>query len=168
MTIRLAEGAPEHELRLLALVLLLQQPLELLALILDPVRQPLLIRGARLRRRLFGELAKIVAQHRDAVGDLVIGKPAEIGHADQLPLTALRNLAEERRRIHSWKTRFRRIGDPPGSSAMPAPAPVLCVKRNTALVSGPHPAEPRSGVSKDGRTTRHSSTFPRRRSPGSL
>src|SRR5579872_2710684 len=65
-------------------LLLLEQILELLALVLDPVRQPLFARRSRLRRRLLGELAKIVAQNRDPIADLVIGKHGEVRHADVL------------------------------------------------------------------------------------
>ena len=57
----------------LAPPLLSEKIVEFTALGLDPFGQPFFIRGARLRCGLFGKLAKVVAQDRDAVGDLAVG-----------------------------------------------------------------------------------------------
>jgi len=64
-----------------AALLLLHETLQLLILDRDALGGALLVRGARLRRCLLGELANIVAQNRDAVGDLRIGQGTEVGHA---------------------------------------------------------------------------------------
>src|SRR5262249_49528945 len=76
--------AMRTSLRLGTSFLLLQQRPQLVVLDSDALGGALLVRGARLRRRLLHELADIVAQDGDAVGKLGVGQGIEIGHATGL------------------------------------------------------------------------------------
>src|SRR5690348_1339482 len=69
-------------------LLLLQEGLQLIVLDRDALGGAFLIRGTRLCGRLLGELADIVAEDGDAVGDLRVGQQAEVTHVSWSPSKA--------------------------------------------------------------------------------
>src|SRR5262245_55914474 len=74
---------------LAAAFLLFQQAFQLVILAEKSLGVALFVGSARLRRRLLGDLADVVAQDRDASGDLLGRQATEVCHAFVLPAAGL-------------------------------------------------------------------------------
>src|SRR5262245_9361088 len=68
-----------------AALLLVQQVFQLVVLAEKPLSVALFVGSTRLRCRLLGDLADVVAQDRDASCDLFGRQGSEVGHAFVLP-----------------------------------------------------------------------------------